>query len=332
MKKFLVILVVLGAAAIGLVLAFRQMRAAREAEGKAEAPVAAESRIKRAADGSVLITVDLATQERVGLKTAAPAPGQLSRELKAYGRILDPTPLAALLMEVTAARTALDASSRELERVKALAQEQNASARALEAATAAMKKDQIALDAAQLRVLTGWGSALASHPDLPGLVKSLAAQETALVRLDLPAGEASAPPQGARLLALAGTERPVAAQFLGPAADVEPQTQGQGFLFLAKGDSGLRPGQAVIGFIQQPGEPLRGLAVPASAVIRAAGKAWVYLQTGEGAFTRREVGLEHPTETGWLVPQGLSPTDRMVIAGAQVLFSEEQKSRIQMGD
>jgi len=56
------------------------------------------------------------------------------------------------------------------------------------------------------------------------------------------------------------------------------------------------------------------------------------LQTSETQFTRRDIRLDHPTGSGWLIPTGLTSADRLVITGAQMLFSEELKFRIQLGD
>ena len=104
--------------------------------------------------------------------------------MQGYGRVLDPTPLAALLAEGASTKAALQASTREYERLKLLHEGQNASTRALEAAEAAMKRDEVLLDSVQPRLLLGWGKAVASQPDLRAFARSLASQETALVRVD----------------------------------------------------------------------------------------------------------------------------------------------------
>lgn len=334
MKKVILILIVAAAAIAGLVVAYKQTSQERAAEAEGEAPVVAESRVRRSADGGVMITLDTEAQQRVALHIAPPAPGTLPREVRAYGRVLDPAPLAVLLAEIRTALAALDASKKERQRVNLLhGQGENASQRAVEAAETAVQRDQITLEAAQWKLVATWGQALAGYRDLPELVKSLVTQEAALVRLDLPAGETSATPRGARLFILAAPEQPIEAQWIGPAADVNSQAQGQGFLFLVKvADRGLRPGQVLLGSLEQPGEPLAGVLVPPSAVVRMAGKAWVYVQTNGTNFTRRAVALDHPASAGWLVTAGLSPQDRLVVTGAQMLHSEELKSRIQIGD
>lgn len=52
-----------------------------------------------------------------------------------------------------------------------------------------MKRDEIALRADEAQLLSTWGKAIAGQPDLPAFVQSLAARETALVRLDVPLGQ-----------------------------------------------------------------------------------------------------------------------------------------------
>jgi hypothetical protein len=71
--------------------------------------------------------------------------------------------------------------------------------------------------------------------------------------------------------------------------------------------------------------------VPRPAVVRQAGKPWVYVQTSHEVFARRPVALEESAGDGWFT-QSLSPGDRVVITGAQTLLSEEFKSQIQVGD
>ncbi len=314
---------VLGA---GVTYTFRQHHEA--AEEKKPEETKDESFVRHGTNGETCLQLDKETQARMGLKTAPLAAEQSKPEIKGFGRVLDPSPLAALLVERATAVAALEASKKELERLKLLAQSQNASPRALEIAEAAMKRDQIALDSVQPRLLMGWGRALASLPDLPALVNSLAAQEAALVRIDLPLGESlQAAPIGGRIAALSAPDKPAVAQFLGPAPIVDPQVQAQGFLFLQKTNP-LPPGAAVVAWLTVPGEPESGVIVPREALIRHDGEVFIYVQTGEDTFARREIELNHPSDAGWFVREGLKPDDKVVITGAQQLLSEELKGQI----
>ena len=115
--------------------------------------------VQHGTNGETFLKLDKDTQTRMGLKTAPLAAATLKPEVKGYGRVLDPAPLAALLVEKANAQAALEASTKEFERLKTLAQTQNASARALETAEAAMKRDMVALDSVQPRIVMGWGKA-----------------------------------------------------------------------------------------------------------------------------------------------------------------------------
>ena len=114
---------------------------------------------------------------------------------------------------------------------------------------------------------------------------------------------------------------------MGAASAVDPQTQGRGFIFLAKTDAGqFLPGEAVTGFIKIAGEPMNGVIVPGSAVVRTEGKGWVYVlgKTGE-SFTRKEIALNRAIDGGWFITNGITAADHLVVTGGQMLLSIEFK-------
>jgi len=119
-------------AAAGLIVAFLKMSKERAAEREREKPVAAEPQVKRGTNGEVTLTLDADTQKRIGLKIEALAPKQIHAEIKGYGHVLDPAPLAMLVSELASARVTAEASRLEFERVKTLAGQNNTSARALQ--------------------------------------------------------------------------------------------------------------------------------------------------------------------------------------------------------
>ena len=280
-------------------------------------------------DGRAFVKLDSEGQRHAGLETAPLEAAALKPEVKAYGRVVDPAPLSAQVVEFANARAALEASTKEFNRLRVLhIPDQNiSSTRALEGAEAAMIRDQIALDAAQLKLVTAWGKPVATQPDLLAFVHSLASLQIALVRVDVPLGTAlPSPPTGARIAAAAAPELPIEAQLLGPAVNADPQMQGQGFLLLVGGSS-LRPGAAVVAWLTLAGEEEKGVIVPRSAVVRHEGGAFVYVQSSADVFERQGLDLAHPTENGWFVDQdeALRAGQRIVLVGAQQLLSEELK-------
>ena len=320
-----VILGIVAGLVLGAAVTWVLLRSGRTgSETKPEEEAADQSFVQQDANG-VRIKLDRDTQVRMGLKVAPLAPVQVQPEVKAFGRVLDPAPLVQEMAERASAQAALEASTKEFDRLKTLVQGQNASARALESAEAAVKRDQATFDAAQARLLLAWGKALASRQDLPALVGSLSDQEAAIIRVDLPLGESlKDPPVRARVASLAWPDSPTAAEVLGPAPGVDPQMQGQGFVLLQR-TRPLPPGSAVKAWLTVPGQPESGVAVPREALLRHKGEVFVYLQTGDDTFVRRQVELERPMDAGWFVRTGLGPQDRVVVVGAQQLLSEELK-------
>lgn len=331
MKTKIIISIAVILAIAALIFGYVQLSRERAADESADQPITAASRVQSGANGETVITLDAKTQQLIGLQTTPLAAATLPPEAKAFGRVLDSAMLVSLQNEAAAAQAALQASRPEYERLKKLSTQDNASAHALETAAAEMQRDQGAFATAEAQLMAASGKAVADES--PGFFQSLAHQEFVLVRLDLPAGEAAAETPTAAQLTVPGIKPPVGADFLGRAAAADPQVQGAGFLFLlTNAPAMLTPGLAVTGFLQLPGEPLPGVVVPDDAVVRSDDRAWIYVQTGDTTFARREVSLGHPAVGGWFVTNGVAAGDKVVVVGAQTLLSEEHKTEIKMGD
>lgn len=341
--KRVVLVIILAAIAIGGAVVYRHRHPGEAKAGESkpggpgttEAKLAEEkaaeeeTRIKHDEKGRVVVVMDDETQGNIGLLVAKPTAGQITPELKGYGRVLDPAALAALVTEWASAQAAAAASSNEFARLKTLAPQGNASERALQTAEAAARRDQLASQSARDRLAWSWSKGVADQADLPGFVQSLNAHQTALVRIDLPAGETlKTPPLGVRVATLSGGSGE--AEYLGAASSVDPQTLGRGTIFLLKTNAlELLAGEPLTGYLKLPGEPLAGAVVPHAAVVRAEGGGWVYvLNSGGASFTRLPVALDHPVEAGWFLTEGVTTNDYVVVTGAQVLLSEELKASI----
>lgn len=314
---------ILGGLAVG---AFLKRRAGGE-EKAPEAGPEERSYVQRGTHGEVTLKLDQETQKRMGLQTLALQAAEWNREAKAYGRVLDPAPLVSLAIELSSARASSEASGKEFERMKILnAQNQNVSARALEVAELAQKRDQILFEAAEARLMLALGQAGPKPPELPRFIQSLVSLQSALVQLELPAGEAlESPPLGARISALGRDASFLDAQFLGAAPSADPATQGQAFLFRLDTNT-VMVGAAVTGYLKLGGPAQAGVVVPREALLRHQGELYAYLQTGEETFERRPVSGERPLENGWFVAKGFKAGQKIVMAGGQQLLSEELKA------
>ena len=282
------------------------------------------------------VTVDAATQDRIGLKTAAPTAMQWQPEIKAYGRVVDPAPLLDSLMELARAEMTFDTSHQELERAKQLKKDNNISERAFQDAEATYKQNLAAVGALNLKLQNSWGRRIPEMmgPEVvpPGTERKWDAflknypDSAMLIRVDLPVGERLDPwTQTARIISLAENIAPVTATYFDKLPAMDAQTQQQEMLFAADKSAAnkLTPGEAVTAIVKTSGDSVSGVVVPTSAVLRHEGRGWVYVQAGTNQFVRVEISLDHPTDQGWFVSENVSTTNRVVITGAQTILSAE---------
>jgi hypothetical protein len=295
--------------------------------------------------GPGVVRVTDAARAAAGIvaRPVAAASSQPSREV--FGVVLSAQPVVeaqarhrALAGEAGSVRASLAAERVELERLRALhADDRNVSQRAVQVQEAQVKSQTARLAGVEAQmqgvvaaVRSQWGNAVATWvvDAKTRTLDDLASRRTALVQLALPDDLAA---QAAELpLAVApvggGTARP--ARFVGPASSGDAALTGRTFLYAVDGTD-LRAGARVVGRAQVGRERVEGVAIPREAVVRFAGKTWAYVASAkdDGRFERREVAVDTPVAGGWLNRDGWESGDHVVVAGAQLLLSEERRAR-----
>lgn len=301
-----------------------------------EAPQAAPVKVRHGANGEAILTLDEATQQRLGLGITNPAATEWQPEIKAYGRVLDVTPLMDLLVEFRKAQIAFDNSHQELERAKQLKKDDNLSERAFQDTEAAYTLNLAAMGAVAIKIQTGWGKKISEMLGPPVVAPGTERKpdkflqslpdSVILIRADLPAGERLQTwSQAARVVSLTKNAGPLPAVVFDELPVIDPQTQQQGILLAAEQSrtNRLMQGEAVTAYIKIPvAEPVTGVVVPAAAVLRHDGKGWIYVQTGPTDFMRRELPLDRALDGGFFC-SGLTATNRVVVTGAQTMLSAE---------
>lgn len=291
------------------------------------------------------VKVSAAAQESAGIRTAVLAPARLTPVVEALGVVVNPAPLVELRArlltvraEADAVRAAVRFSGQERDRLEALYEDdRNVSRRAVQSANATLRADEARVSALE-RSATGlleslraqWGDAIARLATDPrgSFFQELAAQRALLVQLTLPSG--AEPPATGTKVAITALNAPGPrreAVLLSSAPFADPVVLGPTFLFRVAAAPELRVGYRVKGELARGGEPRTGVAVPAAAVVYHGGKAWVYVKTGEETFARREIATRQDVAGGWF-DEGLAPGDAVVVAGAQLLLSEELEYQI----
>src|SRR5215813_14538171 len=99
-------------------------------EAKEEKAPESESHVKHGTNGEVIVTIEEKIQKTIGLETKTVEPVQLAPEIKAYGRVMDASPLAQVIADLVGAEAAAQTSQNELKRLKTLQTQANTSERA----------------------------------------------------------------------------------------------------------------------------------------------------------------------------------------------------------
>lgn len=294
--------------------------------------------------GSDAVTIDAKAQAAGHIRTELLKAVRRARQIPAYGVVLDPTQLSALVAELAAARSKAAAAEakaalarsqadraaylyRAHQTVSMAAMQSAQSALQVAAADYAMAQAQLA--ALQARIRADWGAklaaAVASQTDpLPALEQG----RKLLVQVSLPLGEAlaTAPSRGSAVTP-AGLH--VALDLIGPSPRAATGAAGQSLFYLMKATSSAPIGTPLaVSLDAGPTQP--GVIIPASAVLWHDRRALVYRQTGPGAFIPILVSTYTPTEGGYFVPRDgsavLMPGTRIVVAGAALVLSAAESA------
>jgi hypothetical protein len=287
-------------------------------------------------NGQMILTLEAGAQRRLDLAVLSPSASSVQIDVTAPAVVLSAQGLANLRDAYIAGQTQLqkarvtsDVARKEYLRLKTLYQEnQNASLKAMESAEATAETTEADDHAAQQRldlqtsiarqqwgeVVTNWVTSGSSA------LASLLARREMLVQVTISPAGSEAPPAFVSLELPAGGR--AAAKFVSEFPRVDPRIQGQSLLYITAGRADLAPGVNLVAHMPE-GKRRRGLIIPQSAVVWSEGEPWVFLQTSDHQFTRRSLPTDTPVAGGFLVTQGFSPRDRIVVRGAQSLLSEE---------
>jgi len=272
---------------------------------------------------SITVKVPAATQVRLGVVTAPLTAVRKTASVNAFARAVDPVPLATLDSDIAAAAAALGASQAEASRTRTLSADQTVSRKAAEAAAAQARTDAVRLALLRRRLGLEWGPSLQSMSDARRgrLIGDIAAGRAALVRIDSSAGVSHLKGSATIDLGPAGRAHAV---ILGPARVGDPRLQSTGLLALVSGPQAMQLASgAVAPATLGAGAETAGVMLPRVALLRTAGRTFVYVRRDAGSFERRPVVGGQPDSAGLFVAQGFRAGEPVVIKGAAQLFAAE---------
>jgi hypothetical protein len=291
--------------------------------------------------GLTIVTLDETTQTISGIQSESITASKHQVEHIAYGSVLDVQGLNDLSTrfyiaqaDSAAAQSAASASGQEYERNLALFKaNQSVSLKVLQASQAAWITDKAKLQAAGASIRSihnnarqQFGAPLASMigvQDAP-LLQKLLSREDMLLRIVLPLGVDLTAPE---LITVESSEHHrEPAHLISVSPQVDPSTEGRAYLYRAAPT--LPIGSKVIAYLPFPTPASTSLLIPETAILWFGGQPWAYVQIAKDRFTRRPVTDQTPYNNGYLVSTGFESGDRVVVHGAQLLLSEEQRPPI----
>jgi hypothetical protein len=298
-----------------------------------------------AENGFATVQVSEQGQRASGIQTRELEEASSRASTEVYGTVVNIQPLLdlraryiAAIAEARAVRAAAANSEAEYRRVKKLfEQDRNVSERALQAAQAQWGADQAhvaaaeqAISAAHANIRIAWGEALAKWATNPesAAFEALAQQREVLVQLVFPFEMQGQADKAALTIAPASSDaagRPI--RYISSAPQGDSTLPGATYFYSAPG-AGLRAGMRVAARFHLAGKSQSGVIVPAAAVVWHGGKAWAYVREDDDTFVRKEVATDNEVPGGWFNAANFEAGDEVVVSGAQLLLSEEQKFQI----
>jgi biotin carboxyl carrier protein len=296
----------------------------REAGEDAQAPVSSPSRLQQL-DGAAFLVLDSADVQRLGLGVAALTARSAAPQVILTGEVIPDSSRASVVRAPMAGRlvelegTNWPAFGETVRRGQPVGQVSDARPLAVAAGGVVTRVS------ARPGELVEAGQALLEVTDFT----------EPLVRVAWPTEAPASPPSRILLSGIDGTGPAVEARLAGPALEADPLTRLPAWLYRATRTwPGAQPGLPVSATVTVAGAAQRGAFVPDAAVVQWDGLLWVFQRRAAGRYARVRLPGDHPVRGGWLVPEdgALAPGDTVVVRGAQVLLSEEFKSRVRVGD
>lgn len=287
-------------------------------------------------EGQTIIILQPTVQTRLGLSVASLGAGSHRTEQRAPAFVLPVEDLGELKNDYVAAvaklekaRANLQVLQKEYDRLKGLYHDnENASAKAFEAAEGTLHSDEADVRAAEQgvrlqenAVRQRWGSVITEWVvEDSAHLRGVLDQHDFLVQITVPAGSIPAIPQDLALEVPGSSVE--SATLVSAFPRVDSRIQGPSYLYASPAKPGISAGMNLVARLSE-GAALRGVTVPETAVVWWEGRAWVYRQTGATTFVRQEISTDSPARNGWFVASGFSPGDKVVVRGAESLLSTE---------
>ncbi|HEX5484813.1 MAG TPA: metal transporter, partial [Limnobacter sp.] len=180
---------------------------------------------------------------------------------------------------------------------------------------------QASSDALLSQIQQQFGPALKHFAEsTPGKFKRLQSGQSCIVRIALPPDSTFTPTHKDHLELPSMPD--LNAAYLSAAPIIDPSTEGPAFLYLL--DATLPAGTRMPARLVKTGAHiLKGVRIPAQALVWFGGQPWVYIKLDNSHFERRPLGSDRSLKDGYFASQSFKAGDIVVTRGSQLLLSDE---------
>ena len=298
--------------------------------------------------GISTVTVPMAAQRNSGIKTAKVTVTQVNAEVKSVGSVVSldslidaKTQIANLHAEANLARSVSSQNIAQYQRLKVLnTDDKNVSDKVVQEALNAVNADKARVNTADLQIKNlqnalqlKWGNDLAKllgNAALPPYLAKLLNRQNVLVQVSLPSNSAQPAANSTVQISPINEALAITAVYVSPASQTDASGLGKTYYYSAPAEQ-LRVGMRINVALKPSSNASQGVVIPNSAVVWHAGTAWVYVKQGSAQFNRKPIQttteIDNGLVAGWF-NQTISDNSEVVIAGAQLLLSEEFKYQI----
>jgi hypothetical protein len=294
---------------------------------------------------SMTVILDDEAVGYAGVETMPVSEKLLFPEIKAYASVMDSRDLIQWRSRINQALSAVNIAQvtersalQELQRLKKLAQNGGSVASKnityaeadWQKAGANLQAARFQLEDAKAELIQHWGDTIGQwvlDKNSKEFERLVSRQDT-LILVTLPVDETL--PADISVIRVSGEGNRDSARkshFVSPAYIATQQIQGETYFFRITTGK-LRTGMRLDAWIPQNGEPLQGVHIPEQAVVWYAGQPWVYVELEKGSYKRRPLTGGQSVAGGLFVQSGFKPGEKLVIAGSQMLLSEEFRWQI----
>lgn len=289
--------------------------------------------------GPTELTLSRQSQTASGISVERLGSLSYRHEIKAYGQVVDLDGLITLRNNFADAKAAarkavlqLALSRNEYARAKTLFNSTKyVSLEELQNAEAAYYSDLADSESAfqnmsgiKAEISQQWGNRIADmvSKDAP-LIREILGHEMSILILTVPARlDIGRAPDVAEVETV---NRTLVRSYLVSISPVSnPNVQGVSYFYRVRTTPALPTGTNVVAYLRSDTK-IEGVVIPASALVWLNGKAYVFVRRGEERFVRKEIAVTDPVRGGWFMNAGVIPGDEVVVAGAQLLLSQEFK-------